>query len=269
MAKNNRAFTLIELLVVIAIIAILAAILFPVFAQAKASAKKAAAISNTKQIMLAALMYIDENDGYLLPRYDADGTQPVLPDTTNIWENVIQPYVKNEGVFSDPGAITQQYGGIWVDNPPAMPTKLGRGWPSIGENATMMGWYWTGGGGTGVDRNVPRENQFRETARTVMFGSSPNGPTAAGWRGYLFRNDALNATGLAISNRHNAGTILGLLDGHAKWYSITSLFCDPNGSYSFTCRDGTYQTGYAFLDMNGAHLKMNLQDSCIPDPLNP
>src|ERR1700760_1429785 len=64
---KSRAFTLIELLVVIAIIAILAAILFPVFAQAKQAAKKAVCLSNTKQIVLAELMYQNDYDDYLCP----------------------------------------------------------------------------------------------------------------------------------------------------------------------------------------------------------
>src|ERR1700738_3792716 len=59
---NKSAFTLIELLVVIAIIAILAAILFPVFAQAKAAAKKTVCLSNTKQVSLAAVMYANDYD---------------------------------------------------------------------------------------------------------------------------------------------------------------------------------------------------------------
>src|SRR5579872_4907586 len=62
-ASMRKAFTLIELLVVIAIIAILAAILFPVFAQAKAAAKKTQALSNSKQLMLGYLMYIGDYDG--------------------------------------------------------------------------------------------------------------------------------------------------------------------------------------------------------------
>src|SRR6186997_586733 len=85
----KRAFTLIELLVVIAIIAILAAILFPVFAQAKAAAKKTDAISNTKQVTLAAKMYNNDNDDDILPRYDACGVvgygSPT--STTKIWPN--------------------------------------------------------------------------------------------------------------------------------------------------------------------------------------
>lgn len=70
---RRRAFTLIELLVVIAIIAILAAILFPVFAQAKAAAKKAACISDTKQVSLAAIMYAGDYDD-TLPRHDNNGS---------------------------------------------------------------------------------------------------------------------------------------------------------------------------------------------------
>ena len=63
---NRKAFTLIELLVVIAIIAILAAILFPVFAQAKVAAKKTAALSDTKQIALAGIMYSGDTDDQLV-----------------------------------------------------------------------------------------------------------------------------------------------------------------------------------------------------------
>src|SRR5687768_9671457 len=69
----RRAFTLIELLVVIAIIAILAAILFPVFAQAKEAAKKTHCVSNTKQVALAALMYAGDYED-VLPLHDGNGS---------------------------------------------------------------------------------------------------------------------------------------------------------------------------------------------------
>src|SRR5436305_5829833 len=62
MRKQNRAFTLIELLVVIAIIAILAAILFPVFAQAREKARSISCLSNTKQLGLAVMMYVQDYD---------------------------------------------------------------------------------------------------------------------------------------------------------------------------------------------------------------
>lgn len=100
--KLRKAFTLIELLVVIAIIAILAAILFPVFAQAKISAKKAASISNAKQQLLAHLMYaIDYDDRYGLAffsnTYRVNGTSP----DSNI-HYATYPYQKNYGIWSDP-----------------------------------------------------------------------------------------------------------------------------------------------------------------------
>src|SRR5262245_56334549 len=83
---RQTAFTLIELLVVLAIIAILAAILFPVFAQAREKARAAACLSNEKQIGLAAHMYLEDYDGALYHHHEEyvlnDGTQtPTLPST--------------------------------------------------------------------------------------------------------------------------------------------------------------------------------------------
>jgi prepilin-type N-terminal cleavage/methylation domain-containing protein len=98
----RKAFTLIELLVVIAIIAILAAILFPVFAQAKASAKKAAAISNFKQMMLAALMYAgDSDDHFPIVTYNNTlDANPAHPDS--VPQLLMQPYIKNKPLMNDP-----------------------------------------------------------------------------------------------------------------------------------------------------------------------
>ncbi|HWD37724.1 MAG TPA: prepilin-type N-terminal cleavage/methylation domain-containing protein [Fimbriimonas sp.] len=93
-------FTLIELLVVIAIIAILAAILFPVFAQAKAAAKKTAAISNSKQVNLAMLEYATDNDDrYPILLYN--GTFDVTQGDSNVHVN-IRPYYKSEDILMDP-----------------------------------------------------------------------------------------------------------------------------------------------------------------------
>jgi prepilin-type N-terminal cleavage/methylation domain-containing protein len=88
------AFTLIELLVVIAIIAILAAILFPVFAQAREKARAAACMSNTKQIATAGTMYVQDYDENLVPtyQYDAKGC-PNL----RWWYDMIMPYVRRCG----------------------------------------------------------------------------------------------------------------------------------------------------------------------------
>jgi len=91
-----RAFTLIELLVVIAIIAILAAILFPVFAQAKASAKVSTATSQIKQLALALPMYSTDYDDMAVYEY---GTSYQHTDT---WVGDVFPYVKNRQIFFDP-----------------------------------------------------------------------------------------------------------------------------------------------------------------------
>jgi len=99
--KSSRGFTLIELLVVIAIIAILAAILFPVFAQAREKARAITCVSNMKQIGLAMLMYAQDNDE-LLPRYQ---TFPADPNRiADNWLGIIQPYEKNVQLTACPDA---------------------------------------------------------------------------------------------------------------------------------------------------------------------
>jgi prepilin-type N-terminal cleavage/methylation domain-containing protein/prepilin-type processing-associated H-X9-DG protein len=105
--RSTGAFTLIELLVVIAIIAILAAILFPVFAQAKEAAKKTSCLSNSKQFTLAAIMYEGDVDDTMVMGWN--GTAPgVLRDDNSVyrtwypWTKAIQPYLKNYGILLCP-----------------------------------------------------------------------------------------------------------------------------------------------------------------------
>src|SRR5947208_10969275 len=105
MSGNSRsAFTLIELLVVIAIIAILAAILFPVFAQARESARKTSCLSNCKQMGLAVMQYVQDYDEmYVCMSWDTpplgvtdtDSHNPNFPCAVN-WAFKIQPYMKNK-----------------------------------------------------------------------------------------------------------------------------------------------------------------------------
>jgi prepilin-type N-terminal cleavage/methylation domain-containing protein/prepilin-type processing-associated H-X9-DG protein len=124
----KKAFTLIELLVVIAIIAILAAILFPVFAQAKEAAKKTVCLSNTKQIALGLYMYTEDyDDTYPQTSWEQDplsaqstpgfaGTyNPQNPNGTYQihWTYLIQPYVKSYGIFVCPSDANP----ITTDNP--------------------------------------------------------------------------------------------------------------------------------------------------------
>ncbi len=126
--RRHRGFTLIELLVAIAIIAILAAILFPVFAQAREAARKASCLSNLKQLGLALAAYSQDYDETMppsqLPSFGANVS----------WPTMLFPYVKNEGVFVCPsgetglvmrnlgGGVTQTYCG--VTNTAANPNRF-------------------------------------------------------------------------------------------------------------------------------------------------
>lgn len=110
-------FTLIELLVVIAIIAILAAILFPVFAQAKEAAKKATAISNSKQLALGCMMYSSDSDDTAVPLTDGqDGTNvPAFSGIPYTWGQLLDPYVKNYDLYVEQIDGTQSMQ-TWLTN---------------------------------------------------------------------------------------------------------------------------------------------------------
>lgn len=115
--KLNRAFTLIELLVVIAIIAILAAILFPVFAQAKLAAKATADLSNIKQIGTAMVMYAnDYDDRYTFAIPEGWSGAPVWGSTSLSWTLTLQPYVKSLALFRSPldGSSSDGSDGTWL-----------------------------------------------------------------------------------------------------------------------------------------------------------
>jgi prepilin-type N-terminal cleavage/methylation domain-containing protein len=112
--KQKKGFTLIELLVVIAIIAILAAILFPVFAQAREKARQASCMSNMKQIGIAALSYAQDYDERTPRNWYGDmGMEATTAsgDTPERykWMDAIQPYINNTQVFTCPSASSLLY----------------------------------------------------------------------------------------------------------------------------------------------------------------
>ena len=138
----KKAFTLIELLVVIAIIAILAAILFPVFAQAKLAAKKTVDLSNQKQIGTALMIYASDNDDfYPLTSFPRKG---------NNWPMQCQPYIKNFDMFRSPGDASTLWPPVGVQRPtpdtPAGDSRWNYRWSSYLLSAFMSGGY--GGSGT-------------------------------------------------------------------------------------------------------------------------
>jgi prepilin-type N-terminal cleavage/methylation domain-containing protein/prepilin-type processing-associated H-X9-DG protein len=108
---DRRGFTLIELLVVIAIIAILAAILFPVFAHAREKARQTACLSNLKQLSSAMLMYAEDHDGLFSPVIARQARQDQNLYLVS-WMRLLEPYTKNRGVFICPssGNTSQEYG---------------------------------------------------------------------------------------------------------------------------------------------------------------
>lgn len=161
---KRKAFTLIELLVVIAIIAILAAILFPVLAQARQAAKKAASISNSKQIMLGTIMYNDDQDdtAVLITAW-GDTDAPVLVGGVGMkpWTVLTAPYIKNADIELDPQAPAYTpFGGTW----PVTLTKLLQ--PQYGYNSYCFDRMF---GGTVVTQNVLKASGVAAPSDTVFY----------------------------------------------------------------------------------------------------
>ena len=140
----RKAFTLIELLVVIAIIAILAAILFPVFAQAKEAAKKTQDLSNQKQIGTSLMMYATDSDDYF-PRHIYSAPGRTTTDNWKIpvfWRDAVLPYVKSGGknYVTNGGTTTVAHDGLWQT--PAI-TNV-RGSYTMNRNLSPGKCYWNG-----------------------------------------------------------------------------------------------------------------------------
>jgi prepilin-type N-terminal cleavage/methylation domain-containing protein/prepilin-type processing-associated H-X9-DG protein len=216
---RRKGFTLIELLVVIAIIAILAAILFPVFAQAREKARTASCVNNQKQIALAIMQYVQ----------DYDETFPSV-DTGVLTQN-IQPYLKNLQVFVCPSGS-----GVYNVNNRAIVGAAGATTTttrtSYVANADIMGgWNNTPGLAIAavqapastvmladadaiVTSNTPNSTQIAFTTNT---GNNANGKKLVHYQSARYPNARpIDAAG-RIGARHNDGAIFSFADGHTKW----------------------------------------------------
>jgi prepilin-type N-terminal cleavage/methylation domain-containing protein len=212
----KRAFTLIELLVVIAIIAILAAILFPVFAQAKSAAKKTACLSNIKQLGLGTLMYMGDYDDQFPVRFGSasSGAAP--------WAFTIQPYVRNRQIAACPdmqpevqrNAFMGTYG--WLGY--GMNTHL---WRNVADGAR---------GGTSLE--FPSETAMQAdstfddfTARArrrgrVAWANTPSGsPYTLPCATVKPRHGSGNGFDL-----NSGGSTVNYADGHAKFHTASSIY---------------------------------------------
>ncbi|MCO5296496.1 MAG: prepilin-type N-terminal cleavage/methylation domain-containing protein [Fimbriimonadaceae bacterium] len=254
---KRKAFTLIELLVVIAIIAILAAILFPVFAQAKAAAKKISSLSNNKQIALAAIMYGGDYDDaipLLMNGSYTYMTNPTATQRTDSWVWEIQPYIKNLGLMVDPSATDTNniFGSgpyAWYRNQNLFPYYALNflflsPWPNcdVAESRSF------------TQAQLPAETVFFVESRHPNYQNTYGYYTAAapGMYPILLPHPVyciyldtgwskLNSTGMGgvpagtpytgeTALRHQGGNNVAWIDGHAKYLKDTAMAAGTNYS---------------------------------------
>jgi prepilin-type N-terminal cleavage/methylation domain-containing protein/prepilin-type processing-associated H-X9-DG protein len=237
--KRIKAFTLIELLVVIAIIAILAAILFPVFAQAKVAAKKTSELSNYKQLALAHLIYAGDSDDFFAihAHWNNASIGKDIPNGYSPWIVRVAPYVKNLGIFRSPldgfGHSDMQNGWLGPTISVAANTLAGGPqWGTAGDNYLR--------GPIGVDMTQWSGPEFNQTTTQTAITEVANTIMLA----------PKYSTDIAGSADVGAGHWGG--GANVSYYTPVSTFlwdCDPSqGSYfchytGISGADSTYEAG--------------------------
>ena len=197
--RKRNAFTLIELLVVIAIIAILAAILFPVFARARENARRSSCMSNLRQIGLGMAQYTQDYD----EKFVDQNIDPATPANFLFFGNQLQPYLKSKQIFVCPSASGAEYSLLDAPNPSGdgadhtWTAPAGSGIPE----SPMKGTY---GLSSYVDGSTLAEIQV--PSKTPMFMDATD-ITATGGATPQIRN----------ARRHFGGTNFCYVDGHVKF----------------------------------------------------
>jgi prepilin-type N-terminal cleavage/methylation domain-containing protein/prepilin-type processing-associated H-X9-DG protein len=217
----RRAFTLIELLVVIAIIAILAAILFPVFAQAKAAAKKTADLSNHKQMITALLIYAADNDDRSVTTHheleDGETVADLYP-----WFQPLFPYFKTRDILRDP---------VLNDTPTLLPPPITLAdWQAYRTDYLINGYFAHAASMSLFSRPAEQIIVANRHEGIAFFDyhawpSAPDGQWERGFldgSGYQIGDLETNAQILDPRNvgRHMGGNSYAFVDGHAKWFKF-------------------------------------------------
>jgi prepilin-type N-terminal cleavage/methylation domain-containing protein/prepilin-type processing-associated H-X9-DG protein len=254
--QRRRAFTLIELLVVIAIIAILAAILFPVFAQAREKARQTSCLSNLKQVGLGIMLYMQDYDEVLpLGMNYFNDNRPAGPGRE--WYFVIAPYIKNTVIRNCPSATAQMsennqdhrsaYGanfGVfkerasWDSSTPTSYASLTApaGLFMIGDGAWLDG-AKAQADPPAVNLDPVNWNRYPQNgtsglthwAMETICRWGNNGTTC--WNPYESCGWTCSWANKRPVPRHNSGLNLAFFDGHAKWIHIQRLLGPRPGVY--------------------------------------
>lgn len=222
---NRRSgFTLIELLVVIAIIAILAAILFPVFAQAKAAAKSIAAVSNIKQLGTANHIYSADYDD-MTPMYEYTGPDGVAW----YYGRIIHPYTKNAEILWDPATGVAVSGGLETTGDWGMGASdnAWQLWHNLSLNGPGMFGFWVsdpGGSYYSYGRNMSAQENIAERCM-MMTTADPRSNGPHGYYQFLnytaYNPNYADSTDfwanltIAASKRHRDGNVVVFADSHA------------------------------------------------------
>ncbi|MGQ9488702.1 MAG: DUF1559 family PulG-like putative transporter [Armatimonadota bacterium] len=224
---NKTAFTLIELLVVIAIIAILAAILFPVFAQAREKARQAACLSNVRQMATAVAMYLQDFEAF--PMYAVSGQE-------TRWWNGIEPYLKSREVYICPTVPQLRYGRnmAYGYNYQYLGNSRGNCWnvpvseASIDTPANTLAIADSQGSGTlPCDNDEPTDPDYFNLSCLGNHGYAIDPPLLPPCKNGPGPNrySPGGTPGVRVppAGRHSGGANVAFVDGHAKWMRVDEL----------------------------------------------